>query len=114
INLFVDIVPKTCENFRALCTGEKGLTKDGKKLLCYKECKFHRVIKGFVIEGGDITKGNGLGGESIYGETFEDENFKLKHDKKYLLSMTNCGKNTNNSQFFITLAPLPHLDGKHV
>ncbi|CDO76132.1 hypothetical protein BN946_scf184332.g2 [Trametes cinnabarina] len=113
MQLFSDIVPKTAENFRALCTGEKGVGKSGKPLH-YKGCSFHRVIKGFMIQGGDFTAGNGTGGESIYGEKFEDENFEVKHSKRFLLSMANAGANTNGSQFFITCNPTPHLDGKHV
>ena len=111
--LFVDICPKTCENFRSLCTGEKGKTTDGRHPLHYLQCRFHRVVKGFMIQGGDFTLGNGKGGESIYGPTFEDENFLLRHDQEFLLSMANKGVNTNGSQFFITLAKCPHLDGKH-
>ncbi|XP_046543730.1 peptidyl-prolyl cis-trans isomerase 7-like [Haliotis rubra] len=111
--LFKDKVPKTAENFRALCTGEKGKTKNGKPLH-YKGCVFHRVIKEFMIQGGDFTKGDGTGGESIYGETFKDENFTDKHTKPGLLSMANCGPNTNGSQFFITTVVTSWLDGKHV
>jgi peptidylprolyl isomerase len=113
MQLYADVTPKTSENFRALCTGEKGDGTLGKPLH-YKGCSFHRVIKDFMIQGGDFTNGDGTGGESIYGEKFADENFLIKHTKAGQLSMANAGPGTNGSQFFITSKDTPHLDGKHV
>ncbi|CUA76009.1 peptidyl-prolyl isomerase G (cyclophilin G) [Rhizoctonia solani] len=112
--LFRDEVPKTVENFRALATGEKGLSQVSQTPLYYKGCIIHRSIENFMIQGGDFTKRNGTGGESIYGHPFEDENFNRDVDAEGLLVMANRGPNTNSSQFFITVRPCPHLNGKHV
>jgi peptidyl-prolyl isomerase G (cyclophilin G) len=111
--LFADLVPKTVENFRALCTGEKGYSANGVRL-CYKNTKILKIIPGFAVVCGDIEKNDGTGGMSIYGPTFEDEKFALKHVRAGLLSMVNNGPNSNQSQFYILLNPAPQLDGTHV
>jgi len=107
LKLYDDIVPLTCKNFRHIA-------KHGIDGNTYNNSKFHRIINQFMLQGGDILNGDGTGGTSLYGERFEDENFSIKHNKPYLLSMANSGPNTNGSQFFITTVATPHLDNKHV
>ena len=113
VGLYGNAVPETVKNFATLAQGTAGTTADGVPL-SYKGSVFHRVIPGFMAQGGDFTRGDGKGGESIYGAKFNDENFLLEHSKPYQLAMANSGPNTKGSQFYITFDPMPHLDGKHV
>ena len=110
--MFGNTVPKTAKNFATLADGSAGQGNSGKPLH-FKGSKFHRIIPGFMAQGGDFTNGNGTGGESIYGNKFADENFTLQHTKPFLLSMANAGPNTNGSQFFITFKETPWLNGRH-
>lgn len=114
IELFSDVVPKTCANFKALCTGEKGISQETDVKLLYKNSIFHRIVPNGWIQGGDIYHGRGNGGESIYGAVFEDENFAVPHSRRGILGMANKGRHSNQSQFYITLQPAPWMDSKYV
>jgi peptidylprolyl isomerase len=113
IELYTNKVPRTAENFRMLCTGEKGVGRSGANL-DYKGCQFHKVVSGFLVQGGDFITNDGTHNESVYGPRFEDENFSVPHDDRGILSMANTGRNTNGGQFFITFGKTPWLDGKNV
>jgi peptidylprolyl isomerase len=113
LGLFGNVAPKTVENFYSLCKCDKGLGKYSHKPLCYKNTYFHRIIPNFIVQGGDITH-SGTGGESIYGGKFDDESFEIRHNKRYLLSMANSGRNNNGSQFYINTVKTSWLDGKNV
>lgn len=114
LGLFGEVAPKTSENFRALCVCDSGDGKLSGEPLCYKGTRFHRAIPNFMVQGGDFTHGNGVGGESIYGGKFEDETFEVKLNKRFLLSMANHGPNSNGSQFFINTVKTSWLDKTHV
>lgn len=113
IELFADKVPRTADNFRMLCTGEKGVGMSGSKLH-YKGCKFHRIIPHFIVQSGDFIANDGSRNESVYGAKFEDESYVVKHDQPGIVSMANSGRDSNGGQFFITLVRAPWLDGRHV
>mmetsp|Transcript_37054 Transcript_37054/g.105381 ORF Transcript_37054/g.105381 Transcript_37054/m.105381 type:complete len:231 (-) Transcript_37054:116-808(-) len=108
--------PMACQNFKAFCTGEKGKAKECNKEMCYRGVPFHRIVRGFMMQGGDFVKGTGTGGESIFGKKFKDDagGLKLRHEGRGVVSMSNTGKNSNTCQFFITFADLKQLNGKHV
>ncbi|BFZ09205.1 hypothetical protein BsWGS_12244 [Bradybaena similaris] len=114
IELYSDIAPKTCANFLQLCSGEKGESQETGYRLCYENSIFHRIVKNGWIQGGDIYEGRGNGGESVYGNVFEDENFILKHNERGIVGMANRGRHSNGSQFYITLQPCPWMDAKFV
>jgi len=116
IELAVKESPMACQNFKAFCTGEKGKSKESNKEMCYRGVPFHRIVKGFMMQGGDFVTGTGAGGESIFGKKFKDDagGLKLKHDARGVVSMSNTGKNSNTCQFFIAFGELKQLNGKHV